>query len=230
MNSAYNMRYKGYKKIGTIVRQSTGVPSKPLLTSKQVDALRNVSYVVLATLAFTGVATVALVAPNLVGAIGKLFLSNGKKQKLTLANKQAKTIRALYYLKASGLIKMNTKANDPEISLTEEGVKKLEEIGFKSMYVERREAWDGHWWQVAADIPTLTHRSEADSFRFKLKRMEFYPLQRTLWFYPFDPRKELEKLVQHFHIGQYVTVMEICSMDVEDEKVLKTFFRERGVL
>jgi hypothetical protein len=223
----YKMKYQ---KIGSIVRNATGVPSKPWLSKSQIETLKNVSDVALAIIAVAGITTVALMAPNLVGAIGKMFVSGGRKQTLTLKEKQAKTVRAFYYLKANGYIKMNRKGDDCEVVLTEEGRRKLDRVGFANLKIERAQTWNGRWWQIAADIPTQPHRSAADSFRAKLKAMGFCPLQRTLWFYPFDPREEVERVARHYGIGQYVTAMEIYRMDVEDEKVLKQFFKEKGIL
>ena len=77
---------------------------------------------------------------------------------------------------------------------------------------------------MAADIPTKGYRQGADALRAKLKQMGFCPLQRTLWFYPYDPRKQLEVIVNHYGIGEFVTVMEISRMDIQDEKVLKKYF------
>jgi hypothetical protein len=60
--------------------------------------------------------------------------------------------------------------------------------------------------------------------------MGFYPLQRTLWLYPFDPREEIRFVVEHFGISQFVTVLEISRMDKEDESRMKDFFKASGVL
>jgi hypothetical protein len=83
---------------------------------------------------------------------------------------------------------------------------------------------------VAADIPTKDHRQGADLLRRKLKQMGFYPLQRSLWFYPFDPRPEIEFICREFGVANFVTVMEINRLDVQDEKLLKKHFSKLGKL
>lgn len=60
--------------------------------------------------------------------------------------------------------------------------------------------------------------------------MKFYPLQRTLWLYPYDPRLEIEFLIQHYGIERFVTVMEVNRLDRDDERVLKAYFENAGII
>ena len=82
----------------------------------------------------------------------------------------------------------------------------------------------------AADIPTKNYRRGADMLRRKLKELGFFSLQRTLWFYPFDPRKELEYVVNSFGIANFVTLMEVSRLDRDDEEIMKKFFRVSKIL
>ena len=73
-------------------------------------------------------------------------------------------------------------------------------------------------------------RTELGIMLNKLKDMGFYPLQRTLWFYPFDPRKELESVLRRYDIGRFVTVMEVNRLDKSDEKIMKKYFRSQKII
>ena len=139
-----------------------------------------------------------------------------------------KVTRSFYYLKERGYVSFSAD-NNLDIQITDKGKAKLKDLYFKSLSVPKQ-FWDGKYWQVAVDIPTKEHRDGADALRRHLKRMSFYPLQRTLWFYPFDPRKQIDILADTYRIAQFVTVMKIAKMDPADGKILYVFFREIGVL
>ena len=125
---------------------------------------------------------------------------------------------------------MKQTPNDFFISLTKLGKKRLQKMNYVNLTIEKHLSWDGKWWQIAADIPTKKYKWAADLFREKLIKMKFFPLQRTLWLYPFDPRKEIEFIIQHFGIERFVTLMEICRLDKDDERRMKRFFENEAIL
>ncbi len=213
--------------LSKIINNSTPAPTFSL-SRDQIEALRTAAEVVLAVLAIAGIATVSVLAPNALLAVGKFFLKKGKR--LTHSEKQATTARVFYYLKRTGLIKLKPDGRDFRLFLTQLGKKKLHRIGLNSQTVPKPNRWDGKWWQVAADIPTKDYRSAADLLRLKLKQMGFYSLQRTLWFYPYDPRRQLEYILNSYRIGRFATVMEINRMDKDDEIKMKRFFKEKRIL
>ena len=220
-----------YKKQTNVHKLVSDSIPKPFfrLTKKQVEGLKSVSEVIIALAGMVGVVSLTMLAPNMLSVLPKI-----KKLKRIWSesggNKQKRISEAFYYLKRSGVIVMRETGEDVEIELTEKGKRKFDAMSLATLKVNKEQAWNKKWWQVAADIPTKSHRHEADALRSKLKQMNFFPLQRSLWFYPFDPRAELEYLLSTLHISEYVTVMEICRMDVEDEKVLKKHFKNVGIL
>lgn len=201
----------------------------PHLTREQAEKIHSIVGTALVIIGAAGAITIAAMAPNLIWALGKIA-KDIKSVKFNQKEKTKKVAQTLYYLKRHNLIKFKPEKGDFWISLTDFGKKRLAKTGFYALSVPKQKKWDGKWWQVAADIPTLTHRAGADLLRQKLKNMGFYSLQRTLWFYPFDPRKELEFICQHYGVGQFVTVMEVSRMDMDDEKKLKDYFLANKVL
>ncbi|MEK7162131.1 MAG: hypothetical protein AAB729_05595 [Patescibacteria group bacterium] len=199
------------------------------LSQEQVGKLRTASHVALALFAEVGVATISLVAPNLLQAL-KPLLKKKTRHGVGANRGQKDVARTFYYLKRHGYIKFRPVAGDVEVSLTNAGKERLQHINFQYLSVGKRTKWDCKWWQTAADIPTLSHRTGADLLRKKLKRMGFFPLQRSLWFFPFDPRAEIEFICRHYGIEQFVTVMEINRLDEEDENQLKNYFMSRHIL
>ncbi len=215
------------KSIYSLIKKANPKPGFEV-TDEDIENLRHSADVILAVLAALGVATVAIVAPNALQAIHKLFLR--KSRHLSSKQKETKTLQTFYYLKRSGFIKFRPSKHDFKIWLTEKGKNRLQKISFEALKIAKPPKWDGKWWQVAADIPTKKHRRGADLLRQKLKLMGFYPLQRTLWFYPFDPRKEMQFIIETFGINNFVTVMEINRMDKEDENLMRHHFKKLKVI
>ncbi|OGE84822.1 MAG: hypothetical protein A3J48_01250 [Candidatus Doudnabacteria bacterium RIFCSPHIGHO2_02_FULL_46_11] len=89
--------------------------------------------------------------------------------------------------------------------------------------------WDGRWWAVLADIP-VKDRVWADQFRVKVKTLGFYPLQRTVWFYPFDPRDEIDFVAEFYHVYRFVTVIRVDKLNENDRQTLQKYFRDQKII
>jgi hypothetical protein len=200
------------------------VKKKPFFSETEIKAFKTVSNIVLAATAVGGVVLLSTVAPNLISAIGTLFKYSKKWSNKSNTEKSKKLVQTIYYLKKSGLIKLTPSKEGLEISLSDKGRVRFKEISFNAIGVKKQKDWDGKWWLVAADVPTHTHRQGADKFRRKLKNMGFRSLQRTLWIYPYDPRQEIQYIAEYFGINQFITVMEISRLDLEDSNKLKQYY------
>jgi len=202
------------------------IPDRRLikLNAAQIESLKSVAGVVLAVVGVIGVVALAAVAPNLFSAIGKVARFAKTNKPTTREEKLKKLRRTFYYLKQSGLIQLKPEAGEVRISLTAKGREKLQKIFFESIRIPKPKGWNKKWWLVAADIPTKDYRLAADKFRRKLRDVGFYPLQRTLWLFPYDPRVEVQFIAETFGIQNFITMMEINRLDKEDESVLKKFF------
>jgi hypothetical protein len=206
------------------VSQATN-DQKPLieLTAEQKERLQTAAGVALAIVATAGVIAIAAAAPNVIGAVGTIY-GSAKGRKPSFREKQEKTAQAFYYLKRYGFIDIRMEQQGLVARLTNKGREKIEKLNLATLRVGKPKKWDGNWWLIAADIPTKDYRWAADLFRNKIKTMGFYPLQRTLWLYPYNPVREIEFLVEHFGIGQFVTAMQVSRLDSDDEAKLKEFF------
>ncbi len=221
---------RAYQKIGAVISHTTPADKEPILSEEQIGKLKTVGTIVLAIIAGAGIVTLIAIAPNVLGAMNKLLVRKHPNRVFKKREKDIKMTQAFYYLKRSGQIKMTCAGRDFKIVLTKLGKKRLRKLNIETMTITKPKFWNGYWWQVAADIPTKKHKRGADLFRQKLKDLQFYPLQRTLWFYPYDPRGEIEFIANYFNIGRFVTVMEINRLDREDEKRMQHFFKEEGII
>jgi len=217
-------------KILSVVK-STTEKQRPRLefSPDDLERLSNVAQVILAIVGVLGVATVALIAPNVLSAAGKLFAFK-KSRHGSFKEKQEKIAKAFYYLKKSGAIRLKAEKTGIKVWLTQLGKKKFKKQKINACFVKKQAGWNGKWWLVAADIPTIEYRKAADMFRRKIKHMGFYSLQRTLWIYPFDPIQEVQFVADYYGISRFLTIMEINRMDIQDEDLLKKFFKKNKVI
>ncbi|OGE74292.1 MAG: hypothetical protein A3C49_02375 [Candidatus Doudnabacteria bacterium RIFCSPHIGHO2_02_FULL_42_25] len=219
-----------YFKINKAISQAIPEDKQSVFTPAQIEKMKTIRNIVLASVAITGIVAVAVVAPNLFSAVGRLNKNKYPGKKWTKKEKADQITRSFFYLKKSGLVKFKKTNKEIFAFITDEGKKRAQKINIATAEIEKQKFWDGKWWQVAADIPTKQYRQSADLLRRKLKELGFYPLQRTLWFYPYDPRKVVEYVASYYYISRYVTLMEINRMDIEDEKVLKNFFKKKNLI
>lgn len=216
--------------IRSIIRQVVPADKPPRFTPEQVEKIKTAAGMALVIIGVAGVVTLAAVAPGVLSVLSRTLYRNSRNRRFSKKEKVTKLTRTFYYLKNQGYIKMKPTGKDFKIFLTNLGKRKLKKLQFEHLTVPKPKSWDGKWWQIAADIPTEDYKWAADLFREKLLDMNFFPLQRTLWFYPFDPREEIDFIVDEFGIGRYVTAMEINRLDSDDERKLKNFFRGQKIL
>ncbi len=217
-------------KIQKIIEDSLPPDEPPILTQEQLEKLKNITDIVLGIIGTVSIISLSLLAPNTLVAVDKLFLKRSPRRRFKREEKAVKIARAFSYMKEKNLIRMRISKNDIHIFLTNLGKKRLKKIDFESLSIKKPTKWDGKWWAIAADIPTKDYKWAADLFRRKLKEMKFYHLQRTLWFYPHDPRKEIEFIAKYYGIGHYLTAMEVSRFDLDDERKMKRFFKEEKVV
>lgn len=216
-------------KVRKIIKRVVPKEKIPRFSAEQVEKFKTAGEVALGVIAVVGTVSLALVAPKVFYAIDKLFYKKSKRV-FSKKEKTQKIARTFYYLKDKGYIKMKLTKEDVKIFFTKLGRRKLRRMSIEVVNIKKPRAWDGKWWQVAADIPTEDHKRAADLFRQKLKDIKFFSLQRTLWFYPHDPRSEIEYITNYYQIGRFVTVMEISRMDKSDEKAMKKYFRSEQII
>ena len=75
---------------------------------------------------------------------------------------------------------------------------------------------------VTFDIPA-GHDAARVQLNKKLRQFGLYPLQRSLWVFPY-PVDAVLKIVDHLGISQYFIYMEIASLDPRTTSKLKRHF------
>jgi hypothetical protein len=194
------------------------------------ENLANITLVALTIVGAASLLTVAIIFPNLLKTIDLIQKTSRsyKKGQRQVSEKQVR--HALYYLKCHGYIRMQHTGIRGSIALlTNRGKYKLAQYEFEILSIPKQK-WSHTWWLVVGDIPTRTHRRSADLFRDKLKKLGLYPLQRTVWLYPHDPRQVLGIVLERYALARFVTVMHISQLDKDDGRVLLRHFRKANVI
>ncbi len=103
--------------------------------------------------------------------------------------------------------------------LTDKG--KLKALGCQLKKMKNRKTkWSGKYMVAMFDIPEDLKKTR-DTFRRKLKEIGFYELQKSVFVFPFNCRKELKFLIDFLHLKNYVKYgfLELC-----DDNHLKKIF------
>lgn len=197
------------------------------LTEKQVEAFHNISDIVLGVGIVAGTVALTVLAPNIFQYLDKMPWARRtyRSRDTRRQDQQRKITKTLYYLKKKGYVELVPHGEDFLIKIAKKGRNKVRQMQFSALQVPSPKVWNHHWWIVLADIPSKDYRRQADFFRDKLKKMNFYPLQRTVWVYPFDPRDEVDLVAAYYGVERFLTVMEVAGLDAEDREVLTKYFR-----
>lgn len=173
--------------------------------SKQ-EKRRELTKEILKGLALGGLVVASLALPNL----PQIFSFLGVK---TPRDRYAAK-RALNSLARQKLVKIIDKNNEQVMEITEAGQKRILKYKFEEMFIKRPPKWDGLWRVVMFDIPEK-HKRGRDALSRKLKEMEFWPLQKSVFVFPFKCKDELDFICEVFGIRKFVYYFAAKSIDNE---------------
>ncbi|KKS65672.1 MAG: Transcriptional regulator, PaaX family [Parcubacteria group bacterium GW2011_GWA1_42_7] len=129
--------------------------------------------------------------------------------------------RKIWELYRSKLINAKfEKDGNVSLTLTKEGKTKLLKYQIDSMKIKNQK-WDGKWRMVIFDIPE-EQKKERDAFRFRLKRLGFHELQKSVFVHPLDCQEEIEFFTEFYNIVKNVRFGILEKID--NEIHLKTIF------
>ena len=160
-----------------------------------------------------GVVAVALVAPNAVGALGKIGL---------LPQRRYQAHKALGRMIAAGLVKLESKGDAKFVRLTSSGERLAAEMQLGKVVPKKTRAWDGKWRIVIFDIPER-RRTVRARIRETLKLFEFYRLQDSVWVYPYDCEDLILLLKADLRVGK--DILYIVADVLENDKYLRAHFK-----
>ncbi len=129
---------------------------------------------------------------------------------------------AIDRLNKKRLIELVEKNNKLYIKITENGKKLIKSFDYDNLGLPKSETWDKKWRMVIFDIPDKK-KKERQSFSKKLKDIGFYPIQESVFIYPYDCRDEIDFICEFLLVGHYVNYCLIESLDKREGDLRKIF-------
>lgn len=165
---------------------------------------------ILETVKFAGIISVAAVAPNVIGAMGKLGMLPSARQKDVVMRSSDKLVR-------SGLLQWQ----DSKLRLTMKGERALRMLTLREFSKTPRR-WDRKWRVLIFDIPER-RKALRLKIRTMLRTIGFVRLQDSVWVYPHDCEDLITLLKADFHIGDDMLYMIVDS--IERDTHLRRLFK-----
>ncbi len=162
---------------------------------------------------------VAVIGRPLIKIIDKYYQNKLRKNEAYLSSWQLR--RALKYLQRQRLIEIDEKVNETKIRITDKGGQKILKYNFEKMDILIQEKWDRKWRVIIYDISNMK-RSLRNMFREKIKSLGLYPLQESVYLFPYPCFNEIEFLRQYFGVGAEIIYLEVSK--IENEPVYKDYF------
>lgn len=166
---------------------------------------------VLETAAAAGVIGIALVAPNVIGAMKKLGIPLSIRQETTIARARKRLVEKGLLAYEKGFLRLTEKGRA--------ALARLDLSAYRTQKKKRR--WDGRWRILIFDIPE-TKRVLRDKVRRTLKAIGFTRLQASVWLYPYDCEDLITLLKADFKIGK--DLLYIIADEVEYDAKYRQYF------
>jgi DNA-binding transcriptional regulator PaaX len=166
-------------------------------------AKRNLKKVVLSTIAAAGLLGVGLLAPNVIGALGKFGMIPTRYDAGNIE-------RARRRLIAEGLLVYEGKL----LRLTKRGEIELRRIQLSSLSPLKSRKWDGRWRVLIFDIPER-QKNIRNRIRQSLVALGFLKLQHSVWAFPYDCEEIITLLKADLKVGKNLLYMIVDELECD---------------
>ncbi|HEY4528524.1 MAG TPA: hypothetical protein VJJ48_01715 [Candidatus Paceibacterota bacterium] len=171
---------------------------------------KNLQRIILATVGSAGILAIGLLAPNVIGAMGKLGLLPNRRQKEYVSSSASKMVK-------KGLLKYNGKFYE----LTPLGQERMRRWAFADFKLNRPKRWDGKWRVIIFDIPEKK-KSVREYVRTLFTQAGLRWLQDSVWVYPYDCEDILTLLKTDLGVGK--DILYLIVEEMESDKYLREEF------
>ena len=123
-----------------------------------------------------------------------------------------RTIKRLY---ESKLIDYRENNNGTvSLVVTDNGKSKILKYNLDKIEIKKPPSWDKLWRLVIFDIPEKKSKGRV-ALRAKLKELAFYPLQKSVYIYPYECKDEINFITEIFNLVPYVRFLRVKDVDIE---------------
>ena len=124
-------------------------------------------------------------------------------------------------LKKQKLIDISEENDKTFIHITENGKKKLLQYKLSGLKIKKPKVWDKKWRVVIFDIPEK-RKLAREVLRQRLKELNFYQIQKSVWVHPYDISDIIEFLVTIYEIRPFVKLI-VADSITDDWQIQKKF-------
>lgn len=132
--------------------------------------------------------------------------------------------QSLKRLKRRKLIAIREENREVSIVLTKKGKEEALRYNLEKMQIKKPNRWDKKWRVVVFDIPEKKKQAR-EELRKRLKQLDFYPLQKSVYVHPYSCGKEIEFLRQNYGVQDEVSLLVVDKFEPEEEQFLRKYFQ-----
>lgn len=162
--------------------------------------------------------------------LSSLFLPNTPKMLKPLIKlhknwnkiKHQRIHEAIRRLNKKRLVELEQKDNELYLKITENGKTLIKNFDYDNIKLPHYKKWDKRWRMVIFDVPEKKNK-ERRALSLKLKDLGFYPLQESVYIYPYDCQNEIDFICSFLSIDRYVNYCVLETLDKREGK-LRIFF------
>lgn len=177
---------------------------------------------ILKAMLITGMVIVASTSPYFWTKILKVVFKNGNYKKIIKSFQKRNYTNAFSRLKSKGLIKIEKRGKQIYINLTDQGKKQAGRYQINDLEIKKPHKWDDKWRIVIFDVKD-EQRIKRESLRGKLKQLNFYQVQKSVWAYPYKCDEEIDLLRGFFGLTKNELRI-ILAEKIEDDKKIREYY------
>jgi DNA-binding transcriptional regulator PaaX len=129
---------------------------------------------------------------------------------------------AFYYLRSKGLVDIEYRGRQMYIALTEKGVKKAGKYQINDLKIAKAETWDQKWRILIFDISNK-HKNKREALRGKLKQLNLFQLQKSVWVCPYEFQNVIKILRDFFGLTDDEMKV-ITASEIENDQRVRDYF------
>ncbi len=183
---------------------------------------KEISKTILKNLMLAGGFTIACSSPSFAKRALPLLIRH-MKYKLNNRNHRQNFSSTFYYLRKCGLINTSYAGKQLHITLTKEGKKLAGKYQIDDIKIIKPKKWDRKWRILIFDIPDK-YKIKREALRGKLKELNLYQLQKSVWVCPYSFEREVEILRNFFAFTKNEMKIIIAS-SIQDDIEIRKFFK-----
>ena len=161
-----------------------------------------------------GALTIMPTTPGVLSAFGRIH-----QQRIFFDNDSFK--KAAGYLKRKKFVTLAKRESGYHLRITARGMERLLALAYKNLKIQKLTPWDRVWRVVFFDIPNQQGWAR-EHFRQKLKGMNFFPLQKSVFATPYPCADEIKFLSALLRVPYCIRIIETRTLE-NDFEVRKFF-------